>query len=125
MNRLDSSIGQVVKKLNDKGMLENSVVVFLSDNGAQTEGMFENYGSNYPLKGEKFTLLEGGVRGSAIVYSPLLSKKGYINNHLMHITDLYPTLIKLAGKTLMGDHKRDKKNGFKVMTQIYPSLEME
>ncbi|KAH1011935.1 hypothetical protein HUJ04_001203 [Dendroctonus ponderosae] len=100
VSELDKSVGLVVKKLSDKGMLNNSIVLFLSDNGAQTIGIYENHGSNYPLKGLKFTLLEGGVRGSAVIYSPLLRKKGYINNRLMHITDLYPTFLDLAGNNV-------------------------
>ncbi|XP_030747442.1 arylsulfatase B-like [Sitophilus oryzae] len=99
VNRLDKSVGDVVQQLQKKDMLKNSIILFLSDNGAQTVGIYENHGSNYPLKGLKFSLLEGGVRGSAVLFSPLLSKKGYINNHLLHISDVYTTLIELAGGT--------------------------
>ncbi|KAF7285905.1 arylsulfatase B-like isoform X2 [Rhynchophorus ferrugineus] len=97
VNRLDNSVGQIVKKLSNRGMLENTVILFFSDNGAQTIGLYQNHGSNYPFKGLKFTLLEGGVRGSAVLYSPMLYKKGYVNNNLMHLTDIYTTFICLAG----------------------------
>lgn len=48
---LDESVGNVVKALRDAEMLKNSIIVFMSDNGAQTVGLLENYGSNYPLRG--------------------------------------------------------------------------
>lgn len=50
----------------------------------------------------KITLLEGGVRGSAPIYSTLVEQKHYINNNLMHLTDLYATLLNLAGKESFG-----------------------
>lgn len=48
---MDESVGRVIKALEQSSMLENSIIVFMSDNGAQTEGLLENYGSNYPLRG--------------------------------------------------------------------------
>lgn len=54
VNRLDSSIGRVMKALADKNILDNTIVVFISDNGAQTQGLFRNYGSNWPLRGVSF-----------------------------------------------------------------------
>lgn len=48
---LDQSIGKVVKALADRDMLENSIIVFMSDNGAPTYGFLANHGSNYPLRG--------------------------------------------------------------------------
>lgn len=48
---LDESVGNVLKALRDAEMLKNSIIVFMSDNGAQTVGLLENYGSNYPLRG--------------------------------------------------------------------------
>ncbi|XP_066153616.1 arylsulfatase B-like [Euwallacea fornicatus] len=125
LNQLDKSVGQVVQRLQQKNMLENSIVIFLSDNGAQTIGMYQNYGSNYPLKGLKFTLLEGGVRGSAVIYSPLLTKKGYINNKLMHITDLHTTLLKLAGGRPKWFQSSDGINQWGSISRNLPSLRTE
>lgn len=48
---LDESVGQIMASLKKTGMLANSIVLFMSDNGAQTEGLLENFGSNYPLRG--------------------------------------------------------------------------
>ncbi|XP_015431893.1 PREDICTED: arylsulfatase B-like [Dufourea novaeangliae] len=97
---LDESVGRVVNALREADMLENSIVVFMSDNGAQTVGLLENFGSNYPLRGLKFTLFEGGVRGVACVYSPLIKKNSRISNQLIHVTDWLPTFYSAAGGNL-------------------------
>ena len=51
VSRLDQSIGKVMQALNDSAMLNNSIVIFYSDNGAATVGMHGNSGSNYPFRG--------------------------------------------------------------------------
>lgn len=51
MSRLDQSVGQVMQALRRTRMLDNSIVVFMADNGAATQGMHSNRGSNYPLRG--------------------------------------------------------------------------
>lgn len=51
VNRLDASVGTIIQTLKDEGQLENSIIMFLSDNGAQTFGEHQNFGSNWPLRG--------------------------------------------------------------------------
>lgn len=51
MSALDESVGRVVEALSKNNLLENSIIIFMSDNGAQTIGFLENRGSNYPLRG--------------------------------------------------------------------------
>lgn len=48
---LDESVGRVIDALKRTDMLKNSIIIFIADNGAQTEGIMQNYGSNYPLRG--------------------------------------------------------------------------
>lgn len=50
-NIMDQGIGKVVSALKRQKMLDNSIVVFISDNGAPTIGLHSNLGSNYPLRG--------------------------------------------------------------------------
>lgn len=93
VSKLDDSIGAVVEALDAKGMLSNSIIVFLSDNGAPTIGTYPNWGSNYPLRGLKDTLFEGGVRDVAFIWSPLIVYSGKVSYNLFHITDWLPTLF--------------------------------
>ncbi|XP_048514445.1 arylsulfatase B-like [Athalia rosae] len=95
--RLDFSVGRTVRALKNRGMLENSIILFTADNGAQTLGLYDRYGSNYPLRGFKSSLFDGGVRSSACIYSPLLKNVPRVSNELMHITDWLPTIYSVAG----------------------------
>jgi len=78
-------------------MYNNSVIIFSTDNGGPAAGLDGNSACNYPLRGMKTTLWEGGVRGVALVHSPLLGTKGRVSMDMMHATDWVPTLYGLAG----------------------------
>ncbi|CAL1286142.1 unnamed protein product [Larinioides sclopetarius] len=95
---LDDSVGTVFRALHGKNMLRNSIVLFVSDNGAEVDPKSSGHGSNYPLRGNKCTPWEGGIRLPAIVWSPLLNlKKPRIAQQLMHVTDWLPTFYRAAG----------------------------
>ena len=51
----------------------------------------------FAFRGVKATLWEGGTRGAGFVWSPLLQKRRYVSNHMMHVTDFLPTLLSVAG----------------------------
>lgn len=97
VSKLDESVGKVVEALQNKNMLSNSIIVFISDNGAASIGEFKNWGSNYPLRGIKGTLFEGGIRTVAFIWSPLIAQSGRVSSDLIHITDWLPTLFIAAG----------------------------
>lgn len=97
---VDQVIANVTKALKQTGMYNNTVIVISTDNG----GTFEHSGdvsgsSNYPLRGYKYSYYEGGVRGFAMVVSPLLPKRlqGTTSRALLTIYDWYTTFCGLAG----------------------------
>uniref|UniRef100_A0A2M4CI33 Putative arylsulfatase b n=1 Tax=Anopheles darlingi TaxID=43151 RepID=A0A2M4CI33_ANODA len=108
MSKLDDSVGQVYRALQQHGMLENSIIVFISDNGGVTRGMHSNSGSNYPLRGQKHSPWEGAVRTAALIWSPLLKDRQRVSNQWFHISDWLPTLASAAGiPAYRGDNLSD------------------
>ncbi|CAN7938271.1 unnamed protein product, partial [Ixodes hexagonus] len=97
LDALDESIGRVVEALDNASMLEDTIIAFSSDNGGSPYGFQSNRGYNWPLRGAKETLWEGGVRVPAFVWSPRLGTKPRVSNQLMHISDWLPTLYAAAG----------------------------
>ncbi|CAK1598761.1 unnamed protein product [Parnassius mnemosyne] len=98
VKKLDDSVGDIVQTLLKKGILHNTIIAFISDNGAMTSGLHLNYGSNWPLRGIKMSPYEGGVRVNGLVWSQKLTN---VNNHAwggyMHVVDWLPTLLRAAG----------------------------
>lgn len=93
VDTLDQMTGIVLEALYKKRMLENCLIIFSSDNGGSTAGQ----ATNWPLRGMKDTLWEGGVRVPAFVWSPLLGARGRVSWDMMHFVDWLPTLYHLAG----------------------------
>lgn len=89
---LDHGVGQVVQELKTRGLYQNSVLIYSSDNGGQPL----SGGSNWPLRGGKGTYWEGGIRAVGFVHSPLLKRTGIVSRALIHVSDWYPTLLGLA-----------------------------
>ncbi|XP_028050457.1 uncharacterized protein LOC105832676 [Monomorium pharaonis] len=116
VSKLDQSVGEVIEALNNRKMLENSIVLFMSDNGAPTEGFLQNYGSNYPLRGIKNSPWEGGVRGVAAIWSPLIKNRKRVSNQLISVVDWLPTLL-----SIVGDANIPKIDG----RNIWPTLESD
>lgn len=102
VDALDQSIGRLTEALQQSNMLENTIIVFSSDNGGLPYGFHANSGFNWPLRGTKMSLWEGGVRVPAFIWSPLLQKRRRVSRQLMHITDWLPTLFAAAGGSPSG-----------------------
>ncbi len=73
---MDDLIGNITQELHANSLYENSIILFISDNGGneRTGGA-----SNDPLKGQKGQLYEGGVRTPSFIHSPLLNRAQYAN----------------------------------------------
>ncbi|XP_066957754.1 arylsulfatase B-like isoform X2 [Macrobrachium rosenbergii] len=96
---LDEAVGRITDALKRTGHYENSVIVFTTDNG----GTWKHGGNNWPLRGMKSSLWEGGTRGAAFVHSPLLPNPGTVSDKLIHATDWFPTLARLGGAKAPSD----------------------
>ena len=96
---LDDSVGQVLRKLEEKGMRENTLVLFSSDNGAMSEGGWsrKHFNSSGPLRGGKRDLYEGGIRVPFIAWWPGVVEAGAESEHLSAFWDFAPTACELAG----------------------------
>ncbi|KAJ8890447.1 hypothetical protein PR048_009956 [Dryococelus australis] len=125
VSRLDKSVGEVVSALRAKGMLENSIVVFMADNGAPTFGIHSNRGSNWPLRGMKESPWEGGVRGAAAIWSPLLASTQRVSSQLMHMCDWLPTLYSAAGLDVSALGDIDGVDMWSSLSQDLPSRRSE
>ena len=97
VSAMDDAVGNLTKVLKAKGMLENTIIVFSTDNGGPANGFDGNMASNYPLRGLKDTLWEGGVRGAGFIWSPLLKRSGIVSNDMIQVIDWLPTLLHAAG----------------------------
>ncbi|MFW5832078.1 MAG: arylsulfatase [Prolixibacteraceae bacterium] len=127
IDRMDQNIGRILETLEKKGELNNTVILFLSDNGAAgargltggkyghprfnpdalpgTPESFTGFGrnwanvSNTPFREFKSDIHEGGIATPFIAWYPEKFPAGKINHTVSHIVDVMPTLLELAGTT--------------------------
>jgi arylsulfatase A-like enzyme len=131
IDRVDQNIGRVIKKLEEQGRLENTLIMFLSDNGACTEGpkvdnedpnapmgsvaSFVSYGQNWasvsntPLRKWKSDSFEGGVCSPLVVHWPagIKPQTGW-NREPAHLIDIMPTVLAITGAKYPGASKEAK-----------------
>jgi arylsulfatase A-like enzyme len=109
---MDEEIGRVVKTLDERGMRDNTLIVFQSDNGGTRDPMFSGEvdtskipslpPDNGPYREGKGTVYEGGTRVVAVMNWPGHIKPGTVVDEMIHEVDLYPTLLGLAGASAAG-----------------------
>lgn len=97
---LDDWVGRVLKDLDQRGLAQNTVVIFFSDNGGLSTRPMPGPTSNQPLRAGKGWLYEGGIRVPLIVRAPGLTKPRSTCDVPVISTDIYPTLLELAGLPL-------------------------
>jgi arylsulfatase A-like enzyme len=137
---LDTQVGRILAALRQKNMLDNTLIIFSSDNGGATSALFatgarspeereESGGvelgaktpaSNGNLRGGKGSLHEGGVRVPTIFCWPSKLKPGIVNEPL-GMVDVMPTVLALAGAKGSPDHPFDGKNIWATLVHGQPS----
>ncbi|WP_089886258.1 sulfatase [Kriegella aquimaris] len=99
---MDMAVGKILGELNDKGIADNTVVIFFSDNGglSTSEGIPT---ANSPLRAGKGWLYEGGIREPAIIKWPGTIKPGMVSDATITSMDFYPTILEMTGQPLRPD----------------------
>ncbi|WP_341216050.1 arylsulfatase [uncultured Wocania sp.] len=95
---LDKQVGELIKKLEHLGIMDNTLVIFTSDNGAHKEGGADPdyFDSNGPFRGYKRDLYEGGIRTPMIAAWPGTIKPGTTTDHISAFWDVLPTISELT-----------------------------
>lgn len=99
VTRLDRYVGDLMNKLEELGLADNTLVVFTSDNGPSAESVHrvDFFNSNGPFRGHKRLHHEGGVRVPAIMHWPAAIPAGKVNDMIGGFWDIMPTFAELAG----------------------------
>ncbi len=117
---MDDAIGRIVSALDRRSIRHNTLLIFCSDNGG-----VGGVADNGPLRGHKAQLYEGGVRVPAVAVWPGVLKAGAIVKEPLHIVDMYPTLLKLAGAKLEQALPIDGKDAWPTIAKGRPSPHKE
>jgi arylsulfatase A-like enzyme len=130
---MDDEIGNVVDALVQKKMRENTLIVFMSDNGGNQSAMLAGDADvsklklpadNGPYRGGKGMLYEGGTRVPTLANWPGRIKPGEVNQ-VMHVVDMFPTLATLAGADLSKGKPLDGINVWPTISEGKPSPRQE
>jgi arylsulfatase B len=93
LSYLDKEVGNIMATLKEQGLAENTLVIYIGDNGGSTP----IYANNGPLRGSKYTLYEGGIRVPMIVHWPDKYPEAKVLDNVVSAMDLYPTILQTAG----------------------------
>jgi len=127
VSRMDAYLGQIVDRLRENKLLDNTIIIFTSDNGSHKEGGADPnfFNSSGGLRGNKRDLYEGGIKTPFIVYWHGKVAEGKTSNYLGAFWDIMPTMVELAGTkkphytdgisflpTLLGKNKQQKQHQY-------------
>ncbi|KXX69153.1 arylsulfatase [Flammeovirga sp. SJP92] len=109
MHYLDNAVGDVMQKVKEHGLEENTIIIFSSDNGPHKEGGADPYYFNSfgPFKGVKRDLYEGGIRVPMIVSWPKTIAEKTVSDHPSAFWDVLPTVADIVGVEITADKKID------------------
>ena len=107
VHSVDDSVGRVMKKLEELGVADNTVVIFMSDNGGLSTVARGGPTCNLPLRAGKGWLYEGGIREPMIIKWPGVVRPGSVCNEPVTSTDFYPTMLEMASLPLKPEQHVD------------------
>lgn len=108
---LDENVGRVLKKLDELGLAEDTIVVFTSDNGGYVNAYEDKQVTdNSPLRSGKGSAYEGGVRVPLIVRVPGVTPKAEVADAPVSSVDFFPTILSAAGLDAPEDYQSDGVN---------------
>jgi arylsulfatase A-like enzyme len=112
VHSLDDAVGTLLDAVDEKDIADNTVIVFISDNGGNEYNSIDADGGvaptdNTPLRGGKASIYEGGIRVPCIVVWPGITKPGSRSNEIIQTSDFYTTLLKGLGIELPKGHTVD------------------
>ena len=131
---MDDQIGRVVAALEAKGLRDNTLIVFQSDNGGTRDAMFAGEidsskvvipCDNGPFRNGKASLYEGGTRVVSLANWPGHIKPGTTIDEMIHVTDMYPTIASLAGASTEKCKPLDGVNQWPTISEGKPSARTE
>lgn len=96
ISAMDDAMGELIQLLEKRGLRENTVVLFTSDNGPESS-MPNSFGTAGPLRGAKGTVFEGGIRVPTFMQWPAKVKGGTTSEQPLHFVDVLPTFCAAAG----------------------------